>query len=59
MLIMLLAVEEKRREALTNFEALRTEQNNLSDKIPQTSDAVETRVTDRKLETTQRKSTRS
>ncbi len=37
----LLAVEEKRREALTNFEALRTEQNNLSDKIPQTSDAVE------------------
>src|SRR5579872_5423021 len=37
----LLAVEEKRREAQTRFESLRTEQNTLSDKIPQTSDAAE------------------
>lgn len=37
----LLAVEEKRREALASYEVLRTEQNTLSDKIPQTSDATE------------------
>jgi seryl-tRNA synthetase len=37
----LLATEEKRREAITNYEALRTEQNTLSDKIPQTVDAAE------------------
>jgi seryl-tRNA synthetase len=37
----LLALEEKRREALASFEALRTEQNTLSDKIPQASDAAE------------------
>ncbi|MES2224419.1 MAG: serine--tRNA ligase [Patescibacteria group bacterium] len=37
----LLAVEEKRREALSSYEALRTEQNTLSDKIPQAADATE------------------
>jgi seryl-tRNA synthetase len=37
----LLAVEEKRRAALSLFEQLRTEQNALSDKIPQTSDHTE------------------
>lgn len=37
----LLAVEEKRREAQSNFETLRTEQNALSDKIPQARDAAE------------------
>lgn len=37
----LLAVEEKRREAQSHYESLRTEQNTLSDKIPQTSDANE------------------
>lgn len=36
----LLAVEEKRREALATFESLRTEQNSLSDKIPQTNDTA-------------------
>jgi seryl-tRNA synthetase len=36
----LLALEEKRREVLAAFESLRTEQNSLSDKIPQTSDAA-------------------
>ncbi len=38
---LLLAVEEKRREALATFESLRTEQHALSDKIPQTADATE------------------
>ncbi|MDB5188640.1 MAG: serS [Candidatus Nomurabacteria bacterium] len=37
----LLALEEKRREALALFESLRTEQNTLSDKIPQAADAEE------------------
>jgi seryl-tRNA synthetase len=37
----LLTVEEQRRAALASFEQLRTEQNMLSDKIPQTSDATE------------------
>jgi seryl-tRNA synthetase len=37
----LLAVEEKRKSALATFEGLRTEQNILSDKIPQTADASE------------------
>ncbi|HTH92891.1 MAG TPA: serine--tRNA ligase [Candidatus Paceibacterota bacterium] len=37
----LLVVEEKRREAQAHFESLRTEQNVLSDKIPQTADADE------------------
>ncbi len=34
----LLAVDEKRRAALASFESLRTEQNTLSDAIPQTND---------------------
>lgn len=34
----LLALEEKRREALTAFETLRAEQHKLSDEIPKTSD---------------------
>jgi seryl-tRNA synthetase len=37
----LLALEEKRRDTLATFEALRTQQNTLSDKIPQTTDAAE------------------
>lgn len=37
----LLAAEEKRKAALMAFESLRAEQNTLSDKIPQTSDAAE------------------
>jgi seryl-tRNA synthetase len=37
----LLALEEKRRAAQASFEALRTEQNTLSDKIPQAADATE------------------
>ncbi len=37
----LLATEEKRRAALSSFEALRTEQNTLSDKIPLATDATE------------------
>jgi seryl-tRNA synthetase len=37
----LLAVEEKRKAALTAFENLRAEQNTLSDKIPQANDAAE------------------
>lgn len=35
----LLALEERRAEAQKAFEALRTQQNTLSDKIPQTTDA--------------------
>lgn len=37
----LLALEEKRRETLASFEALRSEQNMLSDKIPQATDPAE------------------
>ena len=35
----LLVVEEKRKEALTAFENIRSQQNTLSDEIPKTSDA--------------------
>jgi seryl-tRNA synthetase len=35
----LLALEEKRKEALTNFEQLRAEQNKLSDEIPKAQDS--------------------